>query len=134
MNNAFTKCSVTEAGDVPVNMNIVPVWMYHKSNPDKKIKVYALLDNGSGGMFIKENTLRRPEIYGDDAMLVLTTMHGTREIITKAASGLVAVNYQQSSINLEHLRSYEQVSTLAESKQAIDALYGRCGSRSSDQP
>ena len=106
VNNAFTECSITEAGDVPVNMGIVPVWIYHKSNPDKKSEVYALLDNGSGGTFIKENTLRRLRIDGDDATLVLTTMHGTQEIVTKAVSGLVAVNYQQSNIRLELPRSY----------------------------
>ena len=106
VNNAFTECSITEAGDVPVNMGIVPIWIYHKSNPDKKIEVYALLDNGSGGTFIKETTLRRLEIDGDDATLVLTTMHGTQEIVTKAVSGLVAVNYQQSNIRLELPRSY----------------------------
>ena len=40
---------LTEAGDVPITMGIVPVWFYHKDNPNNKICVYALLDNASGG-------------------------------------------------------------------------------------
>ena len=40
---------LTEAGDVPITMCIVPVWFYHKDNPNNKICVYALLDNASGG-------------------------------------------------------------------------------------
>ena len=47
--NAYnTVCNVTEAGDVPVSMGIVPIWLYHKDNPEHKIRVYALLDNASG--------------------------------------------------------------------------------------
>ena len=30
-------------------MGIVPVWFYHKDNPNNKICVYALLDNAGGG-------------------------------------------------------------------------------------
>ena len=51
-------CNVTDAGDVPVAMGIIPVWLYHKDNPNNKICVYALLDNASGGTFIKEDSLR----------------------------------------------------------------------------
>ena len=36
---------MTEAGDVPITMGIVPIWLYHKDNPNNKICVYALLDN-----------------------------------------------------------------------------------------
>ena len=42
-------CNVTDAGDVPAAMGIIPVWLYHKDNPNNKICVYALLDNASGG-------------------------------------------------------------------------------------
>ena len=27
-------CNVTDAGDVPVAMGIIPVWLYHKDNPN----------------------------------------------------------------------------------------------------
>ena len=40
---------LTEAGDVSITMGIVPVWFYHKDNPNNKIYVYVFLDNASGG-------------------------------------------------------------------------------------
>ena len=52
-------CNVTDAGDVPVAMGIIPVWLYQKDNPNNKICVYALLDNASSGTLIKEDSLRR---------------------------------------------------------------------------
>ena len=41
-------CNVTDSGDVPVAMGIIPVWLYHKDNPNNEICVNALLDNASG--------------------------------------------------------------------------------------
>ena len=106
VNTGLTACSITEAGDVPVNMGIVPIWLYHKSEPEKRIKVYALLDNGSGGTFIKTETMKRLGIDGEDTTLVLTTMHGTQEIETKVVNGLVAVNCQREDVHLDLPRSY----------------------------
>ena len=70
-------CNVTDAGDVPVAMGIIPVWLHHKYNPNNKICVYALLDNASGGTFIKEDSLRRLGVEASETKLLLTTMHGT---------------------------------------------------------
>ena len=74
VNTGLTACSITEAGDVPQRLAIP------QSEPEKRIKVYALLDNGSGGTFIKTETMKRLGIDGEDTTLVLTTMHGTQEI------------------------------------------------------
>ena len=106
VNSGLTAYSITEAGDVPVNMGIVSVWLYHKSEPEKRIKVYALLDNGSGGTFIKTETMERLGIDGEDTTLVLTTMHGTQEIETKVVNGLVAINCQKEDVHLDLPRSY----------------------------
>jgi predicted Zn-dependent protease len=57
-NSRATVCDITEAGDAPINMGIIPVWLYHKDNPERKVAVYALLDSASGGTFIKEGTER----------------------------------------------------------------------------
>lgn len=32
-NNRTAICNITEAGDIPVNMGIIPVWLSHKDNP-----------------------------------------------------------------------------------------------------
>ena len=113
VNSGLTACSITDAGDVPVNMGIMPIWLYHKSEPEKRIKVYALLDNGSGGTFVKKETMKRLGIDGEDTTLLLTTMHGTQEIETKVVSGLVAVNCQEEDVHLDLPRSFvrEQIPT-----------------------
>ncbi|XP_028406789.1 uncharacterized protein LOC114529231 [Dendronephthya gigantea] len=108
INSGLTVCSITEAGDVPVSMGVVPVWLFHKSKPENKVKVYALLDNGSGGTFIKTETMNRLGINGENTTLVLTTMHGTQEIETRVVNGLIAVNYQQEDVSVDLPRSYER--------------------------
>ena len=57
--------------DVPVAMGRIPVWLYHKDNPNDNIRVYALLDNASGGTFIKEDSLRRLGVEGSETKLLL---------------------------------------------------------------
>ena len=48
-----------------------------------KMPSVALLDDGSGGTFIKTETMERLGINGQDTTLLLTTMRGTQEIETK---------------------------------------------------
>ena len=88
-----TICNVTEAGDVLITMGIVPIWLYHKDNLNNRICVYALLDNASGGTFVKEDSLRKLGVEGIGSKLLLTTIHGTQEIHTKAVDGLMASHF-----------------------------------------
>ena len=106
INACNTICNVTEAGDIPITMGIVPIWLYHKDNPNNRICVYALLDNASGGTFIKEDSLRKLGVEGIESKLLLTTMHGTQEIYTKAVDGLMASHFQESEVNLILPRAY----------------------------
>ncbi|XP_028403950.1 uncharacterized protein LOC114526541 [Dendronephthya gigantea] len=89
-------------------MGIVSVWLYHRDNPGKKVAVYALLDNASGSTFIKQETLRKLGVKGSDTRLQLTTMHGTREVETKAVEGLVAEHFQYDHISVRLPRTYER--------------------------
>ena len=97
---------MTEAGDVPITMSTVPIWLYHKDNPNNRICVYALLDNASGGTFIKEDSLRKLGIEGIESKLLLTTMHGTQEIDTKAVDGLMDSHFQENEVSLALPRTY----------------------------
>ena len=55
VNNACaTVCDITKAGDSPINMGIIPVWLYHKDNPVERVAVYALLDNASVELSLKK--------------------------------------------------------------------------------
>ena len=106
VNANTTVCNVTEAGDVPITMGIVPIWLYHNNNPNNRICVYALLDNASGGTFIKEDSLRKLGMEGIESKLSLTTMHGTQEIETKAVDGLMASHFEKNDVSLALPRTY----------------------------
>ena len=68
---------MTEAGDVPINMGILPVWLFHEESPAKRIKVYAVLDNASGGTFVNEKSEKLLGVEGSNTDLILTTIDGT---------------------------------------------------------
>ena len=87
-----TVCNITEAGDLPISMGVVPVWLHHNNNPAHKVKVYALLDNGSGGIFFSEECMNELNVEGSETKLLLTTMHGTQEVRTKVVEGLVVTH------------------------------------------
>ena len=99
--NRTAICNVTEAGDVPINMGILPVHLFHKSDPAKKVKVYALLDNASGGTFVSEKSMKALGIEGNDTDLILTTIHGTSSVTTKAIEGLVVANIKEEDVILD---------------------------------
>ena len=65
-------------------MGILLVWLFHKSNPAKKIRVYALLDNASGGTFVNESAAKALGVEGSSTDLTLTTIHGTHSVTSKA--------------------------------------------------
>ena len=99
--NCTAICNVMEAGDVPINMGILPVHLFHKSDPAKKIKVYALLDNASGGTFVSEKSMKALGIEGNDTELILTTIHGMSSVTTKAIEGLVVANIKEEDVILD---------------------------------
>ena len=83
-------------------------WVYYQFTCDsvKKIKVYALLDNASGGTFVSEESMTALGIEGSDTDLILATIHGTRSVTTKAIEGLVAANVKEEDVMLELPRTF----------------------------
>ena len=104
--NRTAICDITEAGDIPVDMGILLVDLFHKSNPAKKIRVYALLDNASGGTFVSERSAKALGIEGSDTDLILTTIHGTSSTKTKAIEGLVVANIKEEGVVLDLPRTF----------------------------
>ncbi|XP_068756248.1 uncharacterized protein [Montipora capricornis] len=104
--NRSAICNVTDAGDVPINMGILPVYLFHKSDPAKKVKVYALLDNASGGTFVSEKSMKALGIEGNDTDLILTTIHGTSSVTVKAVEGLVVANIKEEDVTLDLPRTF----------------------------
>ena len=67
---------------------------------------FALLDNASGGTFVKEDSLRKLGVEGIGSKLLITTIHGTQEIHTKAVDGLMACHFQENEVSLAIPRTY----------------------------
>ena len=116
--NRTAICNITE--DVPINMGILPVYLFHKSDPVKNIKVYALLDNASGGTFMSEESIKALGIEGSDTDLILTTIHGTRSVITKAIEGLVVANIKEEDVMWDLPRTFTRRVILADRNEYLD--------------
>jgi len=99
--NRTAICNIMEAGDVPVNMGILPVYLFPKSDPAKRIKVYALLDKASGVTFVSEKSTKVLGIEGSDMDLILTTVIGMHSVTTKAIEGLVEANIKEENVMLD---------------------------------
>jgi len=84
-------------------MSILTVYLFHKSDPAKKIKVYVPLDNTSGGTFVGEKSMKALGIEGSDTDLILTTIHGLCSVTTKAIEGLVVANIKEEDVMLSTL-------------------------------
>ncbi|CAH3140987.1 unnamed protein product [Porites evermanni] len=69
-------CNATRAIDAITNSMIVPVRVHHRTNPERQVVVYALLDPASNGTFIKESILENLQVDGTETQLQLNTMHG----------------------------------------------------------
>ena len=80
---------------------IVPVYVYHKSNPRKQKMVYALLDSQSNTSFILDSTCHSLSISGLPLVLTLSTMSAEHQKINcHKVSGLV-VQGVGSSVSIE---------------------------------
>lgn len=63
-----------------ITCRIVPVVLYHKDNPGKEIKTYALLDDASDTTFVTNKVKNELGVKGVDTSLYLSTMHGGKII------------------------------------------------------
>ena len=76
-------------GELVSHSLIVPVWIHHSSNSERKILTYALLDDQSDACFIKDSTLNELEIDGPEVELELSTVLAQSKIKSKKITGLV---------------------------------------------
>lgn len=75
---------------------IVPVWLYHRSDPSNERLVYALLDDQSNTTFVGQNTLDNLSVSGPETSLLLSTMHATDEPIkSQKIEGLVVQDFRR---------------------------------------
>ena len=81
-------CNATRAIDAITNSVIVPIRVHHRTNPERQVVVYALLDPGSNGTFIKESILEDLQVDGTETQLQLNTMHGSEVVPNRRITGL----------------------------------------------
>ena len=60
---------------------IVPVWLHHKDNLEKRELVYALLDDQSDACFVRDDVIKRLGISGPDVQLKLSTVVGENVVL-----------------------------------------------------
>ena len=84
--------SAEEPVNVITNCRIVQVILFHKNNPVKSVKVYALLDDASDTTFVTNQVQRELGIEGVETSLDLSTMLGRERLTVQRVDGLVVQN------------------------------------------
>jgi hypothetical protein len=67
---------------------LVPVWLYHKTNPNHKIMVYALLDEQSDACFVKDTVLDEVGVDGPEVQLEISTVLARETVNSRKIAGL----------------------------------------------
>ena len=107
--NTSSVCHTVGERNSITNSLILPVWLYHKDSPEKKILIYALLDDASDSTFIKCETIRDLGLKGPEVKLNLYTMLGKEEICVEKICGLV-VQRVDKRVEIELPKSYSRSS------------------------
>ena len=72
---------------------ILPVLIHHKDDPDRRVKVYAVLDDQSDTCFITDDIAKSLGVTGPAVKLELGTMHAVENIDTQKIEGLVVSRF-----------------------------------------
>ena len=82
----FSNVSINQESRM-VSMGIVTVTVKHK-NSSREVKTFAMLDNCSQGIFVKEDLLKKLKIGGRATSISIKTLHGENNFQSHAADGL----------------------------------------------
>ena len=105
---SVTHSSATESASIITNCRIIQVLLFHKDNPAKAIKVYALLDDASDTTFVTTQVQRELGIKSVESSLDLSTMLGRQRIAVERIDGLIV---QQLDKRTEVDQNREQLAT-----------------------
>ena len=89
--NAISAAHISVPGNASLitNCRIVLVDLFHKANPEKQIKVYALLDNASDTTFVTTQVQEKLGVEGVQTSLNLSAMLGREELEVERIDGLI---------------------------------------------
>ena len=78
ISNGCTKCDEASEDSIEVlSLSVLPMLLWHKSNPNHVIKVYGMLDNCSQGTFIKKDILTSLDAPKVNTKITIKTITGT---------------------------------------------------------
>ena len=94
ISNGCTKGSESGTSSLGTNgsimsLSVLPMLLFHKSTPDKVLKVYGMLDNCSQGSFINQDVLDNFDIKGTDTKICIKTMTGTTSEDSQIVDGFM---------------------------------------------
>ena len=92
-------------GELVSHSLIVPIWIHHSSNPERKISTYALLDDQPDACFIKDSALDELEIDGPEVELELSTVLAQSKIKCRKITDLV-VRRMKENVDIALPRTY----------------------------
>ena len=101
---SVTHSSATESASVITNCRIIQVLLFHKDNPAKAIKVYALLDDASDTTFVTTQVQRELGIKSVESSLDLSTMLGRQRIAVERSNLTNAPKLTKTMNNWPHLK------------------------------
>ena len=100
-------CSAVSGHGIVMNSLIISVYLFRKSHPELKVKVYALLDDASDKAFIKTDVKDKLGIPGVHSKFILSTMLGSEEITVCRVDGLVVERIDER-VQVELPRTYSR--------------------------
>ncbi|KAK3727739.1 hypothetical protein QZH41_005198 [Actinostola sp. cb2023] len=112
--NCTKVCQTTDCG-LTCSL-IVPVWLHHRDNPEKRTEVYAILDDQSDVCFITENVCEELGLQGPELKLELGTMHAVESVNTQRIDGLV-VSRHDKQVEISLPKSYSRYQIPARREQ-----------------
>ena len=101
---SVTHSSATESASIITNCQIIQVLLFHKDNPAKAIKVYALLDDASDTTFVTTQVQRELGIKSVESSLDLSTMLGRQRIAVERSNLTNAPKLTKTMNNWPHLK------------------------------
>lgn len=105
--NRVVVCHNNECKDTTTSCLILPVRIWHKDNPDKKIMSYAVLDDQSDTCFVTDSVCDQLNIEGPETVIELGTMHAVENIKTQKISGLI-VSPEDETVDIPLPKAYSR--------------------------
>ena len=85
-------CNLSEGNGNLMSMSIMPLVLFHKDKPERKIKIYGVLDNCSQGTFTRNDVVEFLDASVVQTTITVTTMLGSSTEKSCAIEGLKVKN------------------------------------------